>query len=376
MNKIIITKIDDRIVTAEYSENRILDINFETTGSTHVDDIFVGRVESIAKNINAAFIEIADGVKCFYQMTKTDTLKVGDELPVQIVKDAVKTKDAECTTKLSLPGKYVVVTEGKYRLGISSKIPQNDKRFELQQLFDSTFSYEDEFSFIIRTNAESVSNEEVISQAKSSINELKAIKEKAEHMPPFKKIMSGNAYYLDKIRDAHTEIEVITDISSIFEEIECTFPNVSTKLYNDELLSLTKLYKLESAIDDGLSRKVWLKSGGYLVIDETEAMTIIDVNTGKNDTHGNMEDTFFKTNIEAAIEAAAQMRFRNLSGIIIIDFIDMRKREHMDELIICLKERLMQDPIKATFVDVTKLNLVEVTRKKMYKNLREQLSAN
>ncbi len=374
MNKIIITQYNGRIMTAEADEKRILDISFEESGRVRIDDIYTGRVESIADNIKAAFIEVADGVKCFYQMKPDEKLKIGQELPVQIRREAVKTKDAECDIRLSIPGKYVVVTEGIYSLGISSKIPDGPRRFELQQLFDVEFSYDDEFSFIIRTNALEAENEVILEEARTHMEMLRALRESASHSVPFKKLYSGSSVYSDKLRDHRGEICAVTDVKEIYEDILSSFPEIPAEFYQDEMLSLVKLYRIESAIEDALARKVWLKSGGYLVIDETEALTVIDVNTGKNDTKGKMEEVFFKTNIEAAREAAAQLRLRNISGMIIIDFIDMKSKGHLDELVSVLKKELFNDPVKASFVDVTKLNLVEVTRKKMLRSLREQLA--
>lgn len=373
MNKILITNYNDEILTAEYDGSRILDINIESTSMYHVGDIFVGRVESIAKNIGAAFIEISPGQNCFYQLKRQDNLKVGDEILIQISKEAVKTKDPECDIKISLPGKYIVVNEGRYRLGISSKIPNNDNKFALQQLFDATFSYDDNYSFIVRTNAETLSPEEVLREASESITKISEIREKASHSVVYKKIYSGNQYYLDKIRDARGEVEIITDIQDVIEDVRLQYPDVCATFYDDKDLSITALYKIESAISEATNKKVWLKSGGYLVIEETEALTVIDVNTGKNDSGKNIQNTFFETNLEAAIEASRQLRLRNISGIIIIDFIDMNDRSRMDEVIWNLKEALLSDPIKATYVDTTKLNLVEITRKKMLKSLKEQL---
>ena len=373
MNKLIITKFLEKIATVEFFEQKAIDVNFENDSDYHLYDIYVGRVDSIAKNIGAAFSGIEGKEKCFYQLGKGEKLKVGDELPIQITKERSKAKDAECSLRLSIPGKYVVVTEGIYSLGISSKFSDNERRFELQQLFDSTYSYEDEFSFILRTKSEEADNSDIINEAESHIKLLRELRKKAKHTPVYKKIYAGSAFYLDKIRDARAVSEIVTDDESVYDNIRASYPESKLTFYQDELLPLSKLYKLEKLVSDITSRRVWLRSGSYLVIDETEALTVIDVNTGKNDGGKITEDTFFKTNLEAAREAARQIRLRNLSGIILIDFIDMKRKENMNEVVDCLREAVFYDPVKTNVIDVTKLNLVELTRKKTHKTLKEQL---
>ena len=146
------------------------------------------------------------------------------------------------------------------------------------------------------------------------------------------------------------------------------------KLYSDPMLPLIKLYGIETKLENALKEKVWLKSGGNLIIQPTEALTVIDVNTSKAVTgKKNVEETFFKLNLEAAKEIAKQIRLRNLSGIIIVDFIDMKKEENKECLLNTLNEYLKQDPVKTMLIDMTALNLVEITRKKIRKPLYEQI---
>ena len=145
------------------------------------------------------------------------------------------------------------------------------------------------------------------------------------------------------------------------------------RFYEDKLLPLAKLYSLEKHLEDALSQRVWLKSGGYLIIQPTEALTVIDVNTGKYDGKKRQEETFLKINMEAAKEIGRQLRVRNLSGIIVIDFISMEDKEKKQELIEYFKEVIRQDPVRTTFVDMTGLDLVEITRKKQHRPLHEQL---
>ena len=144
--------------------------------------------------------------------------------------------------------------------------------------------------------------------------------------------------------------------------------------YEDRLLPLGKLYSLDKAFEEAQSERVWLKSGGYLVIQPTEALTVIDVNTGKYEGKKNTEEAFFRINREAAQESARQIRLRSLSGIIIIDFINMEEKEHQETVLEELKNAVKTDPVRPVLVDMTPLGLVEVTRKRQYRSLKEQLA--
>lgn len=174
---------------------------------------------------------------------------------------------------------------------------------------------------------------------------------------------------------------IITDDPQIYNSLEHylkenDLQNLSKlRLYQDDLLPLYKLCRLEREIDLATSRQVWLKSGGYLVIDPTEALTVIDVNTGKYSGKKLRRETLKTINLEAAKEAARQIRLRNLSGIILIDFINMENKEDQKELLAFLESRLFADPVKTRLIDMTKLELVEITRKKVHKTLKEQIAA-
>lgn len=174
---------------------------------------------------------------------------------------------------------------------------------------------------------------------------------------------------------------IITDDPQIYNSLEHylkenDLQNLSKlRLYQDDLLPLYKLCRLEREIDLATSRQVWLKSGGYLVIDPTEALTVIDVNTGKYSGKKLRRETLKTINLEAAKEAARQIRLRNLSGIILIDFINMENKKDQKELLAFLESRLFADPVKTRLIDMTKLELVEITRKKVHKTLKEQIAA-
>ena len=173
----------------------------------------------------------------------------------------------------------------------------------------------------------------------------------------------------------------MTDDEELYQELQAYLkesqPEDLDKLrwYQDPLLPLKSLYRLNRAVEEATSPRVWLKSGGYLVIEPTEALVVIDVNTGKYAEKKTMSETILKINLEAAREIGRQLRLRNLSGIIIIDFIDMKEEEHRRQLLKELEEVVRRDPIKTTVVEITRLNLVELTRKKLHRPLYEQLAA-
>ena len=187
--------------------------------------------------------------------------------------------------------------------------------------------------------------------------------------------------YIAAIRDSYsgTLDGIVTDIPAYYEELKDYLEEYQAEdadkltLYEDKLLPLSKLYSLDSALEHALNKHVWLKSGGYLVIEPTEAMVVIDVNTGKYSGKKKMQDTICRINMEAADEIGRQLRLRNLSGIILIDFIDMEREEDREMLMRHLGDVVSKDPVKTTVVDMTRLNLVEVTRKKVRKPLYEQI---
>ena len=389
--KLVITKIEDRAVTAvlENEEVTELHVSDKRTEAHRVGNIYVGKVKNIVPNIQAAFVEIANGVECYYSIPQNPNphftqkigkkpLCIGDELLVQIEKEAVKTKVPTVTSNLSFTGKYVVLTSGIKKIGISSKIT-GEKRKEMQEAV-SAFQSE-AYGFIVRTNAKDVP----VTLVERELEELAKVYVRLLDISASRKVFSclfeAPLMYLSNIRDIYQE--GLTDIvveEALFEEVEQYLkeeqPEDLQKLtcYADRQLPLYKLYSLESVISRALSERVWMKSGAYLVIQPTEALTVIDVNTGKC-VAGKKDDGFYmKINLEAAKRGAKQIRLRNLSGIILIDFINMKSKERTKELLEFFEKELRKDPVQTILVDMTQLQLVEVTRKKVRKPLKEVIS--
>lgn len=387
--KIIITRFEEKILTTVLENDVVAEIRcFDTTKENDcaLGNIYIGKVKNIVANINAAFVEIAKGVECYYSLegcTPIFTNKigkkplcVGDELLVQITREAVKTKVPTVSGKLNVTGKYAVLTHGDTRIGVSSKIAK-EKRDSLKQIAEPYLS--NEYGYIIRTNAKDVSDEVLTTELECLKREYEHLKEIAPFRPCFFCLKKAPATYLTDLQNVYHDglLEIVIEDRILYEEVKEYLSSnqpedlVKLRLYEDKLLPLHKLYGIEKHLSDALKEHVWLKSGAYLVIQPTEALTVIDVNTGKCISKKKNDNTWLTINLEAAKEVARQIRLRNLSGIILVDFINMDNDEKTKELLTYLQKELKNDPIETILVDMTKLQLVEITRKKIRKPLRE-----
>jgi len=392
-NKLIITKYNDRLVSALYNEKDLIQVNFEEQEENRLlGNIYIGKVQNIVKNINAAFVEIAPGVMSYLALddanhpiftkwnNNSPKIKIGDELVVQVDRDAVKTKAPVVTSNINLAGKYTVLVHGKTNIGISGKISSEEKRNELK---DALLPYKnEEYGFIIRTNAEFADPEDIIKEVEALIKIYSNIRQYGVHRTRFTLLHKNPPSYICDIRDNLSEElnEIITDEPAIYEEIKQYLEAFQLedlgklRMYDDPMISVANLYSLSPKIENALKQHVWLKSGGSIVIQPTEALTVIDVNTEKAIAgRKNAQETFFKVNMEAAHEITKQIRLRNLSGIIIIDFIDLSEKSKKELLMKELQMLFRKDPVKTILVDMTALGLVEVTRKKIKRPLHEQV---
>lgn len=394
-NKLIITKKDNSIVSAFFEENDMVQVNVEYVDSGRIlGNIYIGKIKNIVKNINAAFVEIANGKMCYLSLLeaknpifvnpkKTDKLVIGDELIVQVSKEDIKTKAPVITTNINFTGKYVVLIHGKSTLGISSKIKDESERKRIKQWMDELKN--PEYGFVVRTNAARQSKEIIQNEVRELITKYEELKKYGVHKKTFSLLYQNIPGFISDIKDGYGNSmdEIVTDDKDIYESIYHYISNhqkedvSKLRFYEDKLLSLANLYSINNKLEHALREKVWLKSGGTIIIQPTEALTVIDVNTGKAISgKKNIDENFLKINREAAKEIAKQLRLRNISGIIIIDFITMTKEEHKQILMEELDSYLKKDAIKTTLVDMTPLNLVEITRKKVRKPLHEQLIIN
>lgn len=392
--KILIEKTEDQIRTFFLENDEIVEIHCapadeESAGRHLLGNIYVGKVKNIVPNIGAAFVEIESGVNCYYDMKDAEhavfthkigkkPLCIGDELVVQISKEAVKTKAPTVTGNISFTGRYAVLTHGNTRIGVSSKIPKKVREEYKERLRQFQ---NDRFGIIVRTNAKDAPFQDVLDE----ISRLKAEYEKIMSAAPtrvcFSCLRSAPPSYISDLKNVYMEgmEEIIVGDPELYTRIQAFFaaeiPEKEglLRLYDDSAFPLGKLYSTQTAIEKALREKVWLRNGGYLVIQPTEALTVIDVNSGKSAGKGKNEEGILKINLEAAREAARQIRLRNLSGIIIIDFINLESEENVGLLLKEFRIRLAGDPIQTTLVDITPLNLVEVTRKKVHRPLYEQI---
>lgn len=398
--KIIIVQLNEKRLSILIKDNVILSVQVHRTNDYAVGNIYVGKVQSISENIAAAFVDLGQGYLTFLPLAEAKNafvtnrkpdgkLKAGDEIVVQIAREPVKTKLAGVTTQISLAGKYAVVArrnvntakkpvdEGnvKGNIQVSSKLSG-----ELQTKFRNIETLRQTakgFRLIVRTNAGELEEDEpLITESKHLAEQLAHILEIADKRTCYSCLYRGKPDYLHFIENSYTTEydEIVTDISEIYDTLKENLAenDIPVRLYEDAMLPLYKLYAVETRIKELLDKKVWLKSGGYLVIEPTEALISIDVNSGKYEHGKDKEETFLKINLEAASMIALQLRARNLSGIILVDFINMKKTSHNQQLMEYMRSLLKQDSVTADVVDMTGLGLMEITRKKVNPSFREQ----
>lgn len=393
MYQLIFTNYNNKLVSAVYEEGKMIEVSLDDKEtSSIIGNIYVGRVENIVTSINAAFIEISKGIKGYYSLEdnknhiflnkkNTDKVCQGDLILVQVEKDAVKTKAPILTSNIELNGRYIALGRETSGINISKKIKDKKLVKAIKNIL-SEFDCGD-YGLVARTNCESLYENEIFdedllrNETAQLIDEYHKILQIAPTRTAFSMLYGKNDSFIELVLNTRLEnlSEILTDDPDVYNKLILNDSKIKDKIrfYTDELLSLNKLYNVELQIKDALKERVWLKSGGYLVIQPTEALTVIDVNTGKFIAGKDREAGFFKVNCEAAVEIAKQLRLRNYSGIIIVDFIDMKTEEYNNNLMELLNNVVLKDSVKTTVIDKTKLGLVELTRKKVKKPLYEQL---
>lgn len=393
-NQLLITKKDGAVLSVRVEDGKVAQIQAqpEDVGSL-LGDIYVGKVRNIVKNINAAFVEYEQGKMGYLSLDAkvcpihTDgvvsdgtRVLIGDEIIIQIEREAVKTKPPTLSGTLNFPGKYVVLIYGERTVSISSKIKDAERKQQLRGFLRNNI--DGDYGFVARTNCKDASDEKILKEIEFLKQQLENIKKFGVHRAKFNCLYHAPDAYLCDIRDSYDSLleSIITDDDEIFNRI-MEFAKIyqpedikKIKRWDNADGKLDAVYDVTKTLEHALMPKVWLKNGGYLVIQPTEALVSIDVNTGKAiSKKKDVQKTFLKVNLEAATQIAKQLRLRNLSGMILIDFIDMKDADYNKQLMDRLRTEFAKDPVKTILVDMTKLGLVEVTRKKVRKSLYEQI---
>ena len=386
MTRAVITTCNNIQYLLIYEDNNLAECHpLISNDSFQIGNIYIGRVEKVVKNIQSAFIRLDENHVGYLPLNDKParvlnrtlpkglpSIAEGDKVLVQVEQEALKMKQARVTGNISLAGNYAALDLLAGMVGVSNKIRNTERVEELKTMVSSDMPY----GVIFRTACEQAENDAIQAELQQLSTQMDQIIHKAEYERNTGLIQGGKPEYLAIMEEyGWTRIdEIQTDKKAIYEEISAKRnmqqPNL---LYYEDEYPLYKLLSLESEITHLLDRRVWLKSGGFLVIEPTETMVVIDVNTGKSIGKKRQEEHLLKVNEEAAVEIAKQLRLRNLSGIILVDFINMKQQESRDKLIRTLKTVLHKDKVPSRFVDVTALELYEITRKKIRKPLHEMI---
>lgn len=370
----------------------------------HVGDVFRGKVARVMPGMEAAFVDIgleraaflhnsdisaidADGFEVRDELPEPiqESLREGQDIVVQVAKDAISSKGARLTTHLTLPSRNLVFMPRSKHIGISQRLEDEEERERLLSLLNEVLEVEqctEKGGFIIRTAAEGASADELQEDVRYLNRLWNKVEERIERNDGIRPVYQEVPLYMRTVRDLIREnVEKIrVDDQKTFDEIQHFLTDfvpeldAQVELYAGER-PIFDLYGIEDEIDKALSRSVKLKSGGDLIIDQTEAMTTIDVNTGGYLGSRNHAETILKTNLEAAIAIARQLRVRNLGGIIIVDFIDMLDPEHQRQVHRNFAKALEKDHARTSITGISQLGLIEMTRKRTRESLGQTLNS-
>ncbi len=389
---LVLTYLKGRLLSLLYRDNRLVKASAYEQQESLLESIVIGKVKNILSSPDAAFVEYAPGKMGFLPMKNVmrpillnrnfnGRLAAGDEIIVQIEKEGMKKKIPGLTCNLSFTGQYAVITTGNLKRGFSSKLGRGSKERIRQWLEEDPklkLLEGNDSGIVIRTNAGMLEGpEQLLSEITYLVQKKQDLLEHGRHRTCFSVLYSPPPSYLMEIRDLYgfSYDRIVTDNEGIYTAVREAFPHqLNLSLYQDSQISLARLYRVETALKEATDEIVWLKSGAYLIIQPTDALTVIDVNSGKSQKRSRTPDSFLETNLEAAKEIALQLKLRNISGIIIVDFINQSSVDQ-DQLLLQELTRLVEeDPVKTSVVGMTALGLVEITRKKVNRPLWEQLA--
>ena len=393
-----ITPQETRVAVVE--NGALQEVSIERQGSRGiVGNIYKGKVNRVLPGMEAAFVDIGLEKAGFLHVSDIDNNSAGTENPedkprpainellhegqtllVQVVKDPLGSKGARLTTSISVPSRYLVYTPNSSQIGVSVKIEDEDERERLRGLLGEGLIENRHGGCIVRTAAEGVEEEELHRDISFLATLWDSLLENAQHLKPGSLVHEDLPLSIRTLRDMvgrETSLVKVDSRETYQKMIEFSqryIPDLPARIehYPGER-PLFDVHNIDDEIQRALARQVGLKSGGYLIIDQTEAMTTIDINTGAFVGHQNLEETIFKTNMEASQAIARQLRLRNLGGIIIIDYIDMEQEEHKRQVLKTLEKYLAKDHAKTQVCEVSPLGLVEMTRKRTRESLEHVL---
>lgn len=378
-NKLIITKYKDFNAAFLFKDGDIDELILAKESPFNVGDIYVGRVSTVKNDLKACFVEFMEGVNGYLSFEDIyegsllnrpydGRLIQGDLVCVEVVKEPLKTKGATLSMRLTINGALSVITYDDPGVHVSSKLGKDYKRTADEFFKGRSYGY----GFILRTNAASVSFDEVDAELIKNSDVLKNIESVMRFRSPFTCLYHAETSFAQRIHAISYDKydEAVTDIPEFYNNLTGL---KNLRIYNDSSLPLKAVYSFDKTYGLATERKADLKYGGYLIIEPTEALTVIDVNSGKFSKNLSKEAAIEKINAEAAKEVARQLRLRNLSGIIIVDFINQTGDPSFEAIKTLLAKEFKKDSLKTTLVDFTPLGLAEITREKRYGSIYEEL---
>ena len=391
MLELIVNKNQDIETIALVENGKMLEhyISTEAERKRRLEgNIYIAQVGDIINGMQAAFIDYGEKKKGFIHLKdilpkvdetkqKVDNtidiskvVKPNQKIMIQIKKDSDFTKGARVSTHISLPGKYIVLMPNTDFITISQKIASEDVKKELKKFIKTNLP--EGYGAIIRTSCEKAQFDDIKSDIDVLLERWKKIQTKYKQVKTVPKLIWESEGIIEKIitdLSSKNLENIVTNDKEIYDKLSNNYSKSNIKIVYEEKANLLEKYDLEKQIEKLQDRKVWLNCGGFITIDKTEALTAIDVNTGKFTGKKDLESTIFKVNKEATIEIAKQIRLRDIGGIIIIDYIDMTNKEDKEKIEELLKETFKSDRAKTQVEGFTKLNLMELTRKHICSHL-------
>ena len=397
MQEILISKQNDKKIIALLENTKLQEVYEEKEDKLRLEgNIYIGIIKDVLPGMQAAFVDIGEEKNTFLHIKDVlpkiskitgnknedlekynikDYIKIGTPILVQVKKDATTLKGAKVSKNIQIPGRFVVILPQDEFITVSQKIVNIEEKERLKNIAGRIVN--NKVGMIIRTSAEGISEELLKQDIEKTLNKWENIKKQYDSLKDEKKpqVLYKNTSILEKILldtlDNNVE-RIMVDDEQIYKEVNKILneinENSTTKVELKKTDNLLAIYDTDDQIQKKEQRKIWLKCGGFITIDKTEALTAIDVNSGKFTGKQNLEQTVLKVNEEASIEIARQLRLRDIGGIIIIDYIDMQEQETREKVLETLKQALKKDRSKTQVIEFTKLNLLEMTRKHMFSN--------